>query len=654
MSEGQVVGILGPWGSGKTSFINLVMNHLQESPGFIVLEFNPWMFSGAEQLVQSFFIELAAQLHIRSGKFEDVSNQLAKYGEVLAPIRLLPGVGVWFERFRTLNTAIKKFYEQRKKGINSVRDSLREKLAALENPIVVVIDDIDRLDTNEIRDMFKLVRLTASFPNMIYLLAFDRKRVEDALSEQGINGRDYLEKILQVAVDIPVVPSDLLNRQILQAIDLGLNDIQNPGPFDSQIWPDIFMEIIRPLIRNMRDVRRYVAAAHGTVSALAGQIALPDVLALEAIRIFLPDVFTEMTGMAEALTKTSSISYHHHEPPELKEAVERLVELGNERNEVVRHLIERIFPAAQRHIGGSHYGGEFIQVWLRERRLANVDFLRLYFERVAGTGIQAFNNAEHAFSILDDDQLLDGFLRGLDPLTLQDTITALEAFEKEYTQEAIVPAVTVLMNLLPDIPERPRGLFDLDTRLVVGRVVLRLLRRLEEPAQVEEAVKEVLPKISTYSSKLDLIRTIGYVEGVGHKMVSEEAAKGFAEELRQQVINAPAEVFTEEWDLLRLILWVRSSCAGEESRFVIPNDPSLTVALLNSAKSETRSQSMGSRAVNREGRLYWDGLIEVFGTEEILGQRIYSAKIAANNEHKEVFELADKYLSGWRPDRNDF
>src|SRR4051794_25448474 len=52
--EGVVVGVLGPWGSGKTSFVNLARGHLHVA-GVEVLDFNPWMFSGAEQLVNSFF-----------------------------------------------------------------------------------------------------------------------------------------------------------------------------------------------------------------------------------------------------------------------------------------------------------------------------------------------------------------------------------------------------------------------------------------------------------------------------------------------------------------------------------------------------------------------------------------------------------------------
>jgi predicted KAP-like P-loop ATPase len=82
VSEGVVVGVLGPWGSGKTSFVNLVRVHLEDD-SFAVLDFNPWMFSGAKQLVESFFIELAAQLKIRP-ELAEVGKDLEDYGETFS------------------------------------------------------------------------------------------------------------------------------------------------------------------------------------------------------------------------------------------------------------------------------------------------------------------------------------------------------------------------------------------------------------------------------------------------------------------------------------------------------------------------------------------------------------------------------------------
>ncbi|HEX8696584.1 MAG TPA: P-loop NTPase fold protein, partial [Longimicrobium sp.] len=297
--EGVVVGVLGSWGSGKTSFINLARNEF-DRVGVPILDFNPWMFSGAEQLVESFFTELAAQLKLRP-RFAEIAKNIEEYGEAFSGLAWLPIIGPWIERGKGASKLISEILQRRREGVGGRRVRLERALAGLDRPIVVVLDDIDRLTSSEIRDVFKLVRLTASFPNIIYIVAFDRTRVEDALSEQGVPGRDYLEKILQVAVDIPTVPSQVLHRQTFDSINNALSGIDNLGPFNEHAWPDLFMEIVRPLIRNMRDVRRYAAAIRGTVKALDGQIALADVLALEAIRTFLPDVYTLVIRLKSAL-----------------------------------------------------------------------------------------------------------------------------------------------------------------------------------------------------------------------------------------------------------------------------------------------------------------------------------------------------------------
>src|SRR2546428_9175321 len=125
-----------------------------------------------------------------------------------------PLVGPWVERGRAAAKIVAEILQRRKEGVGGRRAKVEKALRALDKPIVVVIDDIDRLTSSEIRDIFKLVRLTANFPNVVYIVAFDRNRVEAALAEQGIPGRDYLEKILQVSVDLPAVPAHVLNKQI--------------------------------------------------------------------------------------------------------------------------------------------------------------------------------------------------------------------------------------------------------------------------------------------------------------------------------------------------------------------------------------------------------------------------------------------------------
>ncbi len=58
-----------------------------------VLEFNPWLFSDTDELVQSFFSELAEQLRLESGKLNTIADKLEHYGDVIAPLQVLPVVG---------------------------------------------------------------------------------------------------------------------------------------------------------------------------------------------------------------------------------------------------------------------------------------------------------------------------------------------------------------------------------------------------------------------------------------------------------------------------------------------------------------------------------------------------------------------------------
>ena len=649
--EGVVVGVLGAWGSGKTSFINLARNELDQS-GVPILDFNPWMFSGAEQLVESFFNELAAQLRVRP-RFAEIAKDIEDYGEAFSGLTWLPVLGPWIERGRGASKILSKILKRRKEGVGGRRVRLESTLADLDYPIVVVLDDIDRLSSSEIKDVFKLVRLTASFPNIIYIVAFDRSRVEDALSDQGVPGRDYLEKILQLAIDLPAVPSQVLHRQILLAIDSALSGIYNPGPFDSNIWPDLFMEIVRPLIRNMRDVRRYAAAIHGTVNALDGQIALADVLALEAIRAFLPDVYFQLNSAVEGLTTVSDISYGSRlDPPHLKALIDSLIEASGKHMEVVLSMIKLLFPAAKRHIGGSHYGADWKGRWLRNRRVAHEEILRLYLERVAGEGLQAFTDAERAFGVMADRVAFDSYLRSLDVERLEDVIASLETFENEFDAEHVVPGTIVLLNLLSSIPEQPRGMFEFDARIVVGRVTYRLIRSLGDPNDIEKAVREILPELTSLSAKLELITDVGYRKGAGHKLVSEAAATDFEKSWRSDVRTASSSVLERESNLLHVLLVAKRDAAADEPPLEIPKSPELTLAILRAARSEVKSQSMGSRAIRRSPQLAWDPLIELFGGHDELRERIDRLKETKPDGEDKLLSLVDKYLGGWRP--NDF
>jgi len=644
-TEGAVIAVLGPWGSGKSTFINFMREGFALDPPLAVIDFNPWLFSGTEQLADHFFAEMASQLQLKdSDRFGTIATGLRDYGEIFSPIAIVPVVGGWFDRSLKAVRTLAGWYKTRKESsVGPLRDRVSAAMRELDGPVVVVIDDIDRLTTTEIRDIFRLVRLTASFPNLVYILAFDRGRVEDALSEDRLPGRAYLEKIVQLAFDLPSMPPELLRSRVFAELNRLVSGLENLR-LDGDRWSEVYFEIVEPLLKNLRDVTRLALSARLVVVDLGSDIETVDLIALEAIRVFRPEMFEALGRIRSDLTTSTGFEIDPARDQASKARFEELLENSGEDAPVLRALISKVFPAASRHIGGMTYMHDEKATWRKAHRLAHSDFLDLYLDRVAPSGLSSFRNAERAFSILTDHGQLDAFLTSLAPSDLRDTIDALEVYEGDYPIDAVAPAASALLDHIADVPEG-EGFFDLRRHLVVSRVVLRLLRRIEDEAGREAAVCTILAGLTTLSAKLELLLIVGYTENSGHKLVSQATAAELEEALAREVaVWTPARL-EREWYLL----WVFRFAKERQHEFDLTEvqDPNLIRALLESARSDRRSTTSGSPRMHIEYVLAWDALLDLFGTEAALRSAV--AILRETDGDSDLVQLAERYSGGWRP-----
>lgn len=649
-SEGVVVGVMGPWGFGKSSFINLMKEEFERDPALTVIDFNPWMFSGSQQLVDFFFKEVAAELRLKGkDRFKTIADGLDKYGDLLSPLGLIPVFGSWWDRsFKAFKTATSA-YGDRRQGSQPIRDKVAEALRDLDEPVVVVIDDIDRLTTDEIRDIFKLVRLTASFPNLIYLLAFDRERVELALDETNVPGRAYLEKIIQLGFDLPAIPDEVLTRQVFAELDEVLGGLENLR-FDQNRWADVYFEIIEPLVSSLRDVARLALSARPTLEALGGEIEVVDLLALEALRTFRPQIFGFLPHMRMALTKPDS-SYGSNDNPAARAQVEALVSAADDDAEVARNAIRRIFPAARRYIENYSYGSDSSAGWRRDHRVAHIDFANLYFDRIAPSELVAFRRAETAFVLLNNANGLAELLDATNPEELEDTIRALEVYQDQYPVDGIVPGAINLLNRIADIPKRsPRGFLDIITPdMSVWRVVIRLLRTLDDEADRERAVRDIFAGVDTYSSKLMLANSLRRSKDESQSLVSESAASELQNAVVDEVRAGQPAAPSKEWDLLRVYAFAANRLSDEYQPPSL-GSPDAVRALFKSAMTMHRSQSMGSRAMQSTNVLAWETLIVVLGSEDAIRKSV--ELLRGNEADQDLVQLVEKYLGGWRPSKS--
>jgi hypothetical protein len=651
-SQGAVIGILGPWGSGKTSLVNLVLEELGREPAIPAVHFNPWMFSGADQLVESFFAELGAQLKLADNRFQRVADDLARYGDLLAPLRSLPFIGPWTGAVGDATKAFQQFMEDRRGGVQGLRNTLIAELQQIDTPIVVVIDDIDRLQTDEIRDIFKLVRLTANFPKMIYLVAFDRERVERALEDQGLPGQAYLEKIAQVIYDIPSIPSHVFEDLIAGAINEALATVPDSlKTLDSRIT-DVFHDVIQPQFRHMRDVRRYVASLPATLRSLDNRVALSDVLALESIRVLQPAIFNWIARNADVLTTPSGGAFWSEQRDEMRaESLRKLLADHRDQEPLIRALVRRLFPAAERHIENVAVGRDSLPGWQRDHRVAHPEYLGLYLQRVAGQELQAFWRAEEAVELLADRANLEAYFRSLDPSEWEGIIRSLQLFGDAFPVDAVEPATVALLNLIDELPDRPQGLMDFGgPRTQVVRVVVQLLRRLGSAEQVEAVVRQAIPEIPSAGARLELLNLVGHQEHVGLKMISVEASNELESELRGYIRARPASELAYDPQVIRTLFWAKQTALPVEPDFEFPADASLSCAVLKSAVTESTSITIGTSVPVVEKQLFWKTLEDLLGGDEGIRKVVEGCRsVEGDLQLVEAVALADRYLDGWRP-----
>ena len=254
----------------------MVKEQLEGDHARTVLMFNPWMFAGQSQLINAFFEQVAGQLRLKGKAEQALADRLIGYGQALSPLLFVPVAGAWLGRAGAVANAIGGARSAGKQPdpVEKQRKAIEAALSKLTEPIFVFIDDIDRLTAREIRDMLGLVRLTAHFPKIIYLLAFDRAKVERALDQDGLEGgRNYLDKIVELSFDLPATSPQALGNLLIEGIDQAISGIQT-GPFNSGRWQDVAARVLGPLLTTPRDINRYHLAALPASLRMIGEAAL--------------------------------------------------------------------------------------------------------------------------------------------------------------------------------------------------------------------------------------------------------------------------------------------------------------------------------------------------------------------------------------------
>jgi len=618
-NDGLVLALYGPWGSGKSTVLSYVRHFMEqrskaEQP--VIVTFNPWWFSGQENLARAFLGQLQAVLPTKSEKFKKLGDLLGDFAEGVGGLIDLSGMTGGAAGM--IGKFIGMVTKRKPKDVPALKFEISKILREAEKRILVVIDDIDRLTPEETRQLFTVIKALADFPNIVYLLAFDREVAAQAIEQQsGMPGERYLEKIIQVPFELPPVDRVALRAALFKRLDEVLGDTSD-GLFDQSYWMNAFHDGIDPLIQVPRDVVRFTNTLSVTFPAVRGEVNPVDFIALEAIRVFLPSLYD--------VIRTNQDMFSGHSRDNRYEGDQRATAafhdqwaqaLPEQLRSSTRALLERIFPK----IGQMGYGADWLAQWRRSLRACHPDVFSTYFRMTVPPGAVRRSEMLALLSLADTPAALGDALVQATTEKRPDGLSKARALlerlmdhvEKDIPDAHIPMFICVLFEIgdLLVLDSDERGSFDFGNESRVTRVVYHLLKR------VDRTQRHTLLR-----SAIDQGRALG-VQRYLIAALSEEVEKEVQAGKEALIDAATLEDLKAGWlaglntklsqsELLahsrldRLLaawcMWGNPAEARKWSEEATKTDDGL-LSFLNLFCSHTRSQTMGDWAVRIHPRL---------------------------------------------------
>ncbi len=387
LKDNLTVGLYGKWGTGKTSIINMVLEVIEDKTKDdtdkpIIVKFNPWNYSDRTQIISQFFNTLLPAINSKSSnrKMKKVGKLFEDYSAILEYADLIPIVGRYISPIKNILPGVGKNITEvskNKSSLDNLKNKIITELGTLSQKIIIIIDDIDRLNNEQIRLIFQLVNCIAGFPNMIYLLSFDKDIVVRALSEeQNCNGEEYLEKIVQVPFVIPDIKNSGINDIFLSQLSELVADEPDDG-FDQYYWSDVFNNSIAPFISTLRDVNRIMNVYKFNYNFLHEETNWCDLLAVTTFQVCAPGIYQWLKTNIMSITGVSSWETGNQEE-RYNDYINHFAEYY-ENPQLMYNALDTIFPRLSKVMATTLSAKELDNNIRYTKRAACADRAQLYF-----------------------------------------------------------------------------------------------------------------------------------------------------------------------------------------------------------------------------------------------------------------------------------
>ena len=607
-----VVGLNAPWGDGKTSVLNFIESALSSDPKIVCVRFNPWLFSDEVTMLKNFFGDLARavdrSLETRSERAGEILRKVAPLAELVPQGSTVGAVGELLAG----------------PTLEKLRDRLEKTLLEEGKRVVVIMDDIDRLDKSEIQTLFRLVKLSADFQYTAYILAFDVDIVAAALQERYPNadstaGRAFLEKIIQVPLALPRIPERVLRDFCFDGVNAALRSAQmDVVEEEARRFSLAFQGGLLPCLRTPRLAKRYANLLSFSLPLLQGEVNIVDLMLLEGVRSFYPPLYEFIVSQPELFLSGmpnvglgSSKQQSNEEREKFRAKIEApLVNFSPDEVAAAILVVRELFPVVDQAYGGFSHSDSSPRKRDSTQRISSNRYFPRYFaytvpqEQIKDAALRALASIIETSDSTSVVQEMERLTSSPDANErhekVDDVLSGLEreaSYLSDTAASTLIDAIALRGELF--ITDGPRPvLFGIPSR--VAYLMINLLDREKDDTKRVTHTLQVLDRIEPISLAIEIYRRLRRDNG-GESENSDDQGKPLprrftleetkdfnavlCERIRSLADQAPSllEQFPKDAHLL-LAIWRLLGGREETNAYLterLQADPQFATALLN-------------------------------------------------------------------------
>jgi len=373
LTGSYTIGLNGSWGEGKTSILNLLEEKIKKSSEIMVIRFDPWNFENEGAIIKAFYNQLENAI---SNFFvvPDFKKVFSKYLKAFSTGVSVGGVSLGINSSDS--------------SIEKMKEKVEGFITQLGKKVLIIIDDIDRLQPEEMMLVFKLVRNNLNFKNTIFLLSFDQSIVKKCLKDQIKTDAEFLDKIINMPISLPASEQEFIDEYLLKIIEelfseLDINE-EEKKEFFAKFKRLYYQLEIQSLFKTLRLVKKYLNFLYFTLLSIQYEVNPLDFSLLGIIQLFNPVLYYDIRENRENYIELKHKTYSSEEIGKKKAILKILLKNEDKLLEdISKKILIELFPLHKYIIWPEPYKAYPIDynVLKKEKRISHFDCFFIYFSR---------------------------------------------------------------------------------------------------------------------------------------------------------------------------------------------------------------------------------------------------------------------------------